>query len=149
MSTFRTLLVPHDFSPHSDAALQTALELARLFGARIRLLHVFESHPAVFEPYGILPAEPHLSEIPAAARSRLQRELDRVVEAGLEGEAVVREGSAVDEIMAEITDGAVDLLVMGTRGLTGLPHTLLGSVAERTIRLAPIPVLTLKADAED
>ena len=99
----------------------------------------------MFEPYGILPLEPHLIEIPKAARERLQQELERVVAAGVEGEAFVREGRAVDTILTEIAESRADLVVMGTHGWTGLSHVLLGSVAERTIRLAPIPVLTVKA----
>ena len=64
MSRFQRILVPHDFSPHSDRALQTAIELARELGARIHLLYVFESPHPMFEPYGIQPAEPHLMEVP-------------------------------------------------------------------------------------
>jgi nucleotide-binding universal stress UspA family protein len=124
--------------------LQTAIELAKKTGARIRLLHVFENPQAAFEPYGILPLEPHLIEIPPDARARLQQELDRVLAAGVEGEAFVREGRAIDTILAEIGSSGADLVVMGSHGWTGLAHALLGSVAERTIRLAPIPVLTVK-----
>jgi nucleotide-binding universal stress UspA family protein len=147
VSQFKQLLVPHDFSPHSDRALQLAIGLAKKTGAHIRLLHVFESPQAAFEPYGILPLEPHLIEIPQAARERLQQELDRVLKAGVEGEAFVREGRAVAAILAEIASSGADLVVMGSHGSTGLTHALLGSVAERTIRLAPIPVLTVKEES--
>jgi len=144
MPLFQHLLVPHDFSPHSDRALQAAIGLAKQTGARIRLLHIFESPQATFEPYGILPLEPHLIEVPQSARERLQQELDRVLEAGLEGEAFVREGRAVESILAEIASSGADLVVMGSHGWTGVAHALLGSVAERIIRLSPTPVLTVK-----
>jgi nucleotide-binding universal stress UspA family protein len=138
---FRRLLVPHDFSEHSDRALETALGLAKALGAHIVLVHAFQRP---LEPYGILPIEPALAEIPEAARQRLQVELDKVLAAGIEGEARVREGRAVDEILAEIEASGADLVVMGTHGLTGFSHAMLGSVAERTVRQAPCAVLTVK-----
>jgi len=141
---FRRLLVPHDFSEHSDRALETALGLAKALGAHIVLVHAFQRPQAIFEPYGILPIEPALAEIPEAARQRLQVELDKVLAAGVEGEARVREGRAVDEILAEIEASGADLVVMGTHGLTGFSHAMLGSVAERTVRQAPCAVLTVK-----
>ena len=144
---FRRLLVPHDFSEHSDAALRTAIELAGELEASIALLHVFQRPQAIFEPYGILPIEPDLAEIPEAARQRLQVELDKVLAAGVEGDARVSEGQPVDEILAQIEASGADLVVMGTHGLTGFSHALLGSVAERTVRQAPCPVLTVKAPA--
>ena len=147
MTRFQKILVPHDFSEHSDCALDAALELAGELGARIVLVHVFDRPQAMFKPYGILPAEPHITELPKAASDRLQQELDRVTTAGVEAEAQVREGHAFDEILKQIDASGADLVVMGTHGLTGLPHAVLGSVAERVVRLAPCPVMTLKADA--
>lgn len=144
---YQTLLVPHDFSPHSDAALDTAIDLAKAFGAKLDLVHVYHRPALIFEPYGVQPVEPLITEIPEAAKRRLQRELDKVLAAGVEATAEVIEGSASETLVA--LSAKVDLIVMGTHGFTGLPHVLLGSVAERTVRLAECPVLTVKAPAED
>ncbi len=149
MTRFQKILVPHDFSEHSDCALGTALELAGALGARIVLVHVFDRPQAMFEPYGILPVEPRIAELPKAASDRLQQELDRVTAAGVEAEAKVLEGHAFEKILEQVETSGADLVVMGTHGLTGLPHAVLGSVAERVVRLAPCPVLTLKAAVED
>jgi nucleotide-binding universal stress UspA family protein len=145
VSRFQTLLVPHDFSVHSEAALEAAIDLAQGLGARVALVHVYHRPVTMFEPYGILPVEPVLTEIPEAARQRLDEELEKVVAAGVKGQARVREGLPVDGILDEASECGADLIVMGTHGHTGIPHALLGSVAERTVRLAPCPVLTVKS----
>jgi nucleotide-binding universal stress UspA family protein len=147
VSRFHTLLVPTDFSDHSAAALDTAIELGRALGAELLLLHVFQRPIVMFEPYGIQPLEPVLTEVPEAARRRLDVELRAALGAGADARAIVVEGAAVEKILEEAA--GADLVVMGTHGLTGLPHVLLGSVAERTVRLAPCPVLTVKAARPD
>ncbi|MDH3211423.1 MAG: universal stress protein [Myxococcales bacterium] len=144
--TLRTLLVPVDFSEDSTAALEMAVDLAKALGARIRLLHVFHSPPEIYAPYGgIQPAIPGMAEIPEAAMRCLDLELEKVREAGSEAEGEVREGLPSDAIVAAAREWDADLIVMGTRGHTGLEHVLLGSVAERTLHKAPCPVLTVRA----
>jgi len=141
----KTILVPTDFSPHSDKALDQALELAKLAGASIHLLHCYQLHPGGISPYGItVPAEFDEKIRDAAAKGLA------AVEQRLEGQGVEvvshitpsYPAEAVSELAKEID---ADLIVMGTRGATGLQHILLGSVAERTLRMAPCPVLTVKA----
>ncbi len=144
MALFAKLLVPTDFSACSNAALDLAIELARSLAAPVRLLHVYHAPTLVFDPYGIQPAEPFLLELPAAARERLGRDLDRLSAAGLEASAELREGAPVEQILAEVREQGVDLVIMGTHGHTGLEHVLLGSVAERTVREAPCAVLTVR-----
>jgi nucleotide-binding universal stress UspA family protein len=141
---YRTLLVPLDFSDDSAAALQTAVDLARRLGAKLKLLHVYHRPTTVFEPYGVQPPPPMVAEVPEAAKRRIELELDKVREAGVEAEALVREGLPAEEIAAAATELGADLIVMGTRGLSGLKHVLLGSVAERTLRSAPCPVLSVR-----
>jgi nucleotide-binding universal stress UspA family protein len=145
MTTFRTLLVPHDFSPDSDAALDLAIELAREFGAAVHLLHAYHTPLEMFSPYGVALPTSVVAEVRQGAERRLGDELEKVRSAGLSGEAQVREGlptRAIDEVARSL---GADLIVMGTRGRTGIAHALLGSVAERTLRTAPCPVLTVKA----
>jgi nucleotide-binding universal stress UspA family protein len=145
MGTFRTLLVAHDFSPDSDAALDRAIELAKALAADLHVVHVFQTPVEALSPYEI-PMPPSLiDEVQAAARRRLDVVAAQAREAGIEVGAHVRDGSPAAQIVSLAREVGADLIVMGTRGLTGLPHVLLGSVAERTVRIAPCPVLTVKA----
>ena len=81
-----------------------------------------------------------------AAREQLEERREKLASAGVEADARLSEGIAAEAIVAAATDLNADLVVMGTRGHTGLKHVLLGSVAERTVRHAACPVLTLHAD---
>ena len=144
MARFRTILVPTDFSDCSEAALRVALDLAGTLGAKLRLLHVYPAPALLFDPYGIQPAEPILLEAPKAARQRLEREIEAVSGDGVEIDGEVREGVPAAQIVEEAREWGADLIVMGTHGHTGLEHVLLGSVAERTVRQAPCPVLTVR-----
>ncbi len=139
-----TILVPVDFSDDSDAAQEAALGLARKFGAKVVLLHAYHPPALMFAHYTVDPPPPTLTEIPEAAARRLDQELQKLLDAGIEAEAEVREGLAAQEICTEALERGCDLIVMGTRGRTGLSHVVLGSVAERTLRDAPCPVLTVR-----
>ena len=81
-----------------------------------------------------------------AARERLEELREKGTAEGVEIAVHLREGNSAEGISAAANEIGADLIVMGTRGNTGLKHVLLGSVAERTIRLAPCPVLTLHPD---
>jgi nucleotide-binding universal stress UspA family protein len=141
----RSILVPYDFSADADVALERAIELAKVFGARLHLLHVFHQPVEVLSPYEIALPVTLIEEVREAAARRLAPVAQRARDAGVEVESQVREGSPSEQIEAEARSLGVDLVVMGTRGYTGLKHVLLGSVAERTVRHAPCPVLTVKA----
>jgi len=90
---------------------------------------------------------PDLAEkVRAAASERLEAALSRVRAAGLEGDAEVDSGRAAEVIVERAAALGVDLIAMGTRGNSGFKHLLLGSVAERVLRTAPCPVLTVRAE---
>lgn len=139
----RTIPVPLDFSASSAAAFDAALELAHRFGAKLQLLHAIQLHTAVY-PYGLIIAEDMEQKILDVARSRLEAFTQKAAGRGVESEATVSSGVAVDAILSLAKSLPADVIVMGTRGLGGLKHVVLGSVAERTVRLAPCPVLTVK-----
>jgi nucleotide-binding universal stress UspA family protein len=145
VTSFRSILVPHDFSSHADAALDLAIEFGRVSKARIRLVHVFRLPIEMLSPYEIPIPEKLAGEVRAAASARLEQALGRVHAAGLEGDAEVDTGSIAETIVARAAADEADLIVMGTRGLSGIQHVLLGSVAERVLRTAPCPVLTLRS----
>jgi nucleotide-binding universal stress UspA family protein len=145
MRSLRTVLVAHDFSPHAEAALDLAIDLARPSKARICLLHIFPLPMEMLSPYEI-PMPPALvADVRAAASARLEKALARVREAGLPGEAEVDSGPIAETLVARAAATGADLIVLGTRGLSGVKHLLMGSVAERVLRTAPCPVLTAHA----
>jgi nucleotide-binding universal stress UspA family protein len=140
----QTILVPTDFSPHSEKALEFAEKLAKLTGGKIHLLHCYQINVGGISPYGVTIPDDFNREIREAAAEKVE-ELERKVAAeGIEVEAHITPrypSEAVTDLAKEI---GADLIVMGTRGATGLKHIFLGSVAERTLRIAPCPVLTVK-----
>lgn len=145
MSRFRAVLVPMDFSETAGAALEAAIELVRPGGGTIHLLHAYEVPLGSIPPYGVAVPESLLAEVRDAAARRLAKAAQKVAAAGVACESHVVYGPAADAIVEAAREHGIDLIVMGTRGLTGLKHVLLGSVAERTVRLAPCPVLTVPA----
>lgn len=148
MKTIAKILVPVDFSEHAAIALERAADLARRFGARLHLLHAYELPGPAMTEYQISIPEPLAEQVRAAASVRLDALRERLEASGLEVTCeLVRDGAA-DAVESVATSQEADLVVMGTHGHTGLQHLLLGSVAERTVRSAPCPVMTVKADAK-
>ncbi len=154
MSFTQKILAPVDFSPSSALALDAAAVLARQFGASVVLLYVYD--PTLLSPlYAIPGAAAVLEATPRAPEfeENAQRELAKLRDARLVGVTrvellVVQHASAAEGICdAAVTTGA-DLIVLSTHGRTGLAHMLIGSVAERVVRHAPCPVLTLRSKAK-
>ena len=161
---FIHVLVPTDLSDPANHALRYALEEATLHHAKVTLLHVLSSHadtdvyyvtgspesgsqgnfdPVVGGRVGArLPSQPTVirSDPNEAALTRLQ-DLMRGVFQGTWGVEVAH---PADTIVRVAQERGADLIVMGTHGRTGLQHVLLGSVAEKVVRLAPCPVLTVR-----
>lgn len=142
---YARIVVPHDFSPAADAALEAAIGLAKALGSELHLLHVYHRPVEILSPYEVPLPQSVVEEIRSAAKTRLERALEPVRAAGLEATPHVVEGVPAEAIAETARSLPADLVVMGTRGLSGLKHVLLGSVAERTLRSAPCPVLTVKA----
>jgi universal stress protein A len=145
LARFQTFLVPHDFSEDAEAALDAAIELARRLGAELHLLHAYQQPVDVLSPYGVAVPANIGPELRAAALARLRKIAEPI--SGLRCEAHAVEGPAAIVIAEQAQALGADLVVMGTHGRTGLRHLLLGSVAERTVRAAHCPVLTVKAPA--
>ena len=148
MAHFKRILVPVDFSKHCDTALDLAIELAKESGSEIHLLHAYELPASVTMAYGVAIPQSVWDGVQEAAAKKLAESLARVTAAGIKGTTHLLTAPAADAIAETATAQHADLIVMGTRGLTGLKHVLLGSVAERTIRIAPCPVLTVKSKTE-
>lgn len=141
MPPTRTLLVALDFSESSRKALEFAVGLARATGARLELFHAY--HLPIGTGYDVsLPGE-LLPRVRDAAAARLDEAVAKVRAEGVEATGHLAEGVASEAICDAAERLRADLVVMGTRGLSGLAHVLLGSVAEHTLKTAPCPVITV------
>jgi nucleotide-binding universal stress UspA family protein len=153
MLEIHRLLVPTDFSPHSDRALDYAIDLARLVGAKeIRLLHMLEFPPTPVPIAGAIGANGLQMEETmrdSAARALQERSARIESESGdLRVETLLMSGSPAGWIAQVAESEGADLIVMGSHGRHGLAHVLFGSVAERTMTRAPCPVLIVTAGEE-
>ena len=146
MIDLHRILVPTDFSKHSQNALTYAVAFAEKFGAELYLLHIVQDL-ALFIPDAVTvspPVSPPVGQLTAAVRGALDR---LVQEKGLQRDNVhaeVRDGTPFYEIVQFAREKEIDLIVMGTHGRSGLAHVLMGSVAEKVVRKAPCPVLTVR-----
>lgn len=139
----RRIVAPVDFSEHGAAAFKAALAIARIHGAELDLLHVVEA--PVYRQYH----EPRSAAAGSTSLvDRARRSLERFILETEEPEVPTRmqavEGIAAPSITAYAARTGADLIVIATHGLTGLEHFLLGSIAEKVVRTAVCPVLTLK-----
>jgi nucleotide-binding universal stress UspA family protein len=150
MTTWKTILVPHDFSASADRAVAIAAEEARLRGAHVVLLHVVELVPH-FGPDLTMMVAPGTTEPVSVRRyymdvaeAELKVIADQLTTDGVATTVVVRSGIPVDEIRQLVGEQPIDVIVMGTHGRTGLRHLIMGSVAERVLRTSSVPVLTIR-----
>jgi nucleotide-binding universal stress UspA family protein len=145
MATFQNILVPTDFSDHSKAALESAIQIAKSLGSKIHVLHCYQIQVGGISPYGIALPSNYFDEIRKEASRQLNEWTDQVASDGIEVESSLSSEFPSQAIALAAEKFGSDLIVMGTRGLTGIKHVMLGSVAERTLRVAPCPVMTVKA----
>jgi nucleotide-binding universal stress UspA family protein len=138
MLPIHTILHPTDFSDRSVNAFHLASGLTRDYGARLVVLHVAVP-PTVIYGEGILPPDPEIQ------RQEEQQRLDslQTPEPGVRAERRLEEGDPAMEILRVAQEIGANLIVMGTHGRTGLARLLMGSVAERVVRKALCPVLTV------
>lgn len=146
MKPFRRLLVPTDFSAPARAAREMALTMAQHFEAEVVLLHVVEPQFVAYAGMPFMPIVDLASEVEQAARVALRNEEAALEHARVIVRSTLRHGAAWREILAEASASDVGLIVMSTHGHTGLAHALMGSTAEKIVRMAPIPVLTVHGD---
>jgi universal stress protein A len=145
---YRRILVPTDFSAHSALAVQTAADLSCRYGASLLLAYVYEPIAYALPDGYMLFSEPQLNSMFEQFDKRLSLEKQTAEAAGgLRVETQLLQGVAATEICQFAERAGCDLIVMGTHGRKGLPHVLLGSVAERVVRSAPCPVLTVRVQS--
>ena len=146
MILLNTILVATDFSEPSDAALTYGRELARNFGARLVVLHVAGNIVAFGGGDGAVVIDPEVqSQVEAGARERLESLIsDEDREQLRASTALLISNATPQAITSYAKETKVDLIVMGTHGRGAVAHLLMGSVAERVVRTAPCPVLTVR-----
>lgn len=142
---WKRICCPIDFSDTARAAMEVAVDLAKRFGAELLLLHAYPI-PGYTFPDGSVVASPKMLEELAEQAERHLGEWKRDAEAlGAPRVTVAKaSGEPAAEVVSFAAEQGVDLLVMGTHGRTGFTHALLGSVAERVVRRATCPVLTVR-----
>jgi nucleotide-binding universal stress UspA family protein len=143
--TFRRILHPSDFSPASRPAFSKALELAKASRAQLLVVHVLPVLPVIPDAYI---AATIYAELLRGQRASGQKQLDRLVRkakaVGVRAAGILLDvGVPAERITRLAKSRHADMIVMGTQGRTGLTRALLGSVANRVIRTAPCPVLTV------
>jgi universal stress protein A len=146
-NTITNILVPVDFSPHAEHAFTYATTLAERFGAKLSLLYVVDDSFVT----GGWSSEIYVQNVPeltenliADADRRLATLKASAAALGLTAETAVIRGRPAHAIVEHAKNGGFNLIVMGTHGRTGVSHVVMGSVAERVLRKAPCPVLTVR-----
>ena len=146
--TAKHILVPTDFSEYADYALDYAIELAKTLQARLTFLHIIQLTPMTMgDMYGYS-LKAYIEAMESEAQRHMEGLLNRVHQEGLQGETAIVQGVPFQIIVDTAGSQDIDLIVMGTHGRTGLTHVLMGSVAERVVRLAPCPVLVTRGTKE-
>ena len=140
MITLKRILVPHDFSETSEAAVKYAVALAKAFGAKLHLLHVSDKARTDMATEFPLGLEESVEE---AIRERLVKIMTPREQKEFKPEFELRGGTPYVEIVRYARERDIDLIVMGTHGRGFVAHVVMGSVAEKVVRNAPCPVLTV------
>ncbi len=140
---YKRILCPVDFSDISKRVLQIAADLAKRFGANLHVIHVFQLPATMLEAVYEDPTDME-EEIRQRLNDKLNEFVQKTKKPDLKITTGVYEGVPDVEIIKSARENQADMIVMGTRGKTGLSHVLLGSVAERVIRNAEMPVMTIR-----
>ena len=154
MIAIKTILLPTDGSECSAKAMTYALSFATQYGGRVVALHVIdqrweEQTRVAFVEVGQEVTQKIRNGYAEEARRILQAVVDAGARAGVPVDTRIVTGIPFDEIVRIGKELSADLIIMGTHGRTGVSHLLLGSVAEKVVRRAPCPVLTVRKEDHD
>ena len=139
----KNILVPVDFSRYSNKAYLYALDMARCSEGRICLLHVLDTE-LVRGVAHVETEERFLARMRSRAEKRLHALYHKHEDEGVQVDIIFREGKPHKEILKTAKEEGVDIIIMGSRGRTGMERALFGSVAEKVARLCTVPVLLIK-----
>jgi len=145
MWKIRKILVPTDFSDESLKALRYATEFVQtLLGVEVLVVHVVTPPAYAVSPLAGVTVPAMYENVAEVCSERLGELLRREVPEGVAARSIVRDGQPWDEIAAVAREEGVDLILVATHGYTGLKRLMMGSTAERIVRVAPCPVLTVR-----
>jgi nucleotide-binding universal stress UspA family protein len=140
----RHILVPVDFSDHAEPVIEWAAHLAEEHDAEVLLLHAYHLPVEFQQLEGAYLPQDFWDSVKGEAEANLEKYAVGIRELGVAVRVLVREGYPATVIEDEAVEQKADLIVIGTHGLSGLKHMLLGSIAERVVQKSPCPVLTVK-----
>jgi nucleotide-binding universal stress UspA family protein len=147
--TTKQILVPIDFSDGSSRAVTQAVELARALGASIELFHSYQLPVFALPDSSVALSPTYVADLTDRAQKELNRHRDRLVSEGLSVTTKLLEGNPADAIVERANTINALMIVIGTHGRSGFRRFLLGSVTERVVRTATVPVLTVHLPPED
>jgi len=151
MIRLKTILFPTDFSETSQEAARYAISFAREFKAKVFVLHVVNEK--IFTEGLNMPRVVSIEELEREMTEEARKRLKTLVPAeeaeGLDWETVIRQGEPFIEIIRFAKDQDVDLIVIGTHGRSGFEHIIFGSTAEKVVRKAPCPVLSVRPEQRE
>ena len=140
---YQRILVPTDFSPASEAALDAALELARKFKATVVLMHAYGAPSYAYPNIESHATADYGSAFEHVARDALNRAVGEHTDGGVPIAPALYSGVPWEQILLAIKQHDISLVVMGTHGRSAIGKAFLGSVAEKVVRLCPVPVMTV------
>ncbi|MBN4054225.1 universal stress protein [Nitrospira defluvii] len=142
-TSIKKILVGTDFSSNSDQAIDYAVSFAEKFGAEILLVHVIESFAYSVTDTAIVVS--HEKALWVTASALLDNLFKKLVEQDISVKSELAQGLPYRELIKKAEDYGADLIVVGTHGRSAIEHLLMGSVAEKVVRLATCPVLTVRS----
>jgi universal stress protein A len=141
---FSKILYPVDFSDYAEEILEYAVAVASRFNSELHLIHVIPNLN-YFTPYESFLTPENMVAIERNIETEVDRDLTALAEkVSVPVKKVTKTGVTFVEIIEYVKEAGIDLVVMGTHGRSGIEHVLIGSVAEKVVRKAPCPVLTIR-----
>ena len=141
---FNKIVCPIDFSEFTNEIVDYAVSIAKKFNAELHLFHVIPNLN-YFTPYESFLTPENLVAIEKNISTEVDRDFDKIIKKiDISVKKIVKTGVTFVEIIDYVKTEAIDLIVMGTHGRSGIEHILIGSVAEKVVRKAPCPVLTIR-----
>ncbi len=149
MITIKNILCPIDYSIYSERALKYAIEFAEKYQAKLYLIHVLDIRVYDITDPDLYNVNVVDDETLKKLKERLSARVTEDTKGRVPVEAIIIQGVPFAEIINAAKERQIDLIVLGTHGRTGLSHAIMGSVAEKVVRKAPCPVLTIRHPEHD
>lgn len=143
MESGKKILVPVDFSFGSERAVEKAAELARVMEASVELMHVYQLPVFALPDSSVTVSPTYIADLTDRAQRALEKHRAALQADGIEASTKLMEGMPAQAIVDHANDIAAEMIVMGTHGHSGFKRFLLGSTAERVVRMASVPVLSV------